>query len=397
MPPGNTVVLHISPTPFFADRGCHIRIRNEVRALDQRGYTPVVCTYHLGSDVEGMDIRRTWRIPGYTKLTAGFSPYRFVADFLLFWVVLGVAVKERPVLLHGHLHEGVVIGWLVKYCLFWRKLPLIMDMQGSLTGELIDYGTLRQEGVLVRALRRIEQLICRMPDKIFCSSVRSRAVVQTAFGIAAEKTVLVPDVVPEMFFSATPCDNVCRYPLNPEFFTGIYTGSLLPGKGLESLLDAVRLFLEQEAQAQFILLGYPVEEAELFVRRHHLDARVFLVGQRPYEELRQWLALADIAVEPKREASGEASGKVLHYMAAGLAVVCFDTENNRALLGDGAFVSSKLTAEGLAEALHVSKNEVSQRKEKGTKNRQLVAEVYSTAAVGALLEKEYARLHGDFV
>ena len=31
------LVLHIAPTPFFADRGCHIRIRNEIEALRREG------------------------------------------------------------------------------------------------------------------------------------------------------------------------------------------------------------------------------------------------------------------------------------------------------------------------------------------------------------------------
>lgn len=75
------IVLHIAPTPFFADRGCHIRIRNEVEALRPYPYRLIVCTYHHGNDVEGMDIRRIPAVPGYTKLDAGYSPFRFLADF----------------------------------------------------------------------------------------------------------------------------------------------------------------------------------------------------------------------------------------------------------------------------------------------------------------------------
>ena len=50
-------VLHIAPTPFFADRGCHIRIRNEIEALRQEGIEVVLCTYHHGQDVAGIKAR----------------------------------------------------------------------------------------------------------------------------------------------------------------------------------------------------------------------------------------------------------------------------------------------------------------------------------------------------
>jgi glycosyltransferase involved in cell wall biosynthesis len=63
-----------------------------------------------------------------------------------------------------------------------------------------------------------------------------------------------------------------------------------------------------------------------------------LTGQIPFDELAGYLALAAVALEPKMSGSGEASGKLVNYMAAGLPVVCFDTPNNRDMLaGDGFF------------------------------------------------------------
>lgn len=115
-------IIHIAPTPFFANRGCHIRIRNEIDGLLQRGEDVVLCTYGLGNDVGDIDIRRIVAIPGYTRTEAGFSPFKFIADFLLFFLVLYTAWQEKPDVLHGHLHEGAFIGWAVKTVLFWRRI-----------------------------------------------------------------------------------------------------------------------------------------------------------------------------------------------------------------------------------------------------------------------------------
>ncbi|MFW2404279.1 MAG: glycosyltransferase family 1 protein, partial [Gammaproteobacteria bacterium] len=76
-------VLHIAPTPFFADRGCHIRIRGIVGGLAERGYENLVCTYSIGRDVEGVQTRRCATIPGYTKTEAGPSAFKYVADVFL--------------------------------------------------------------------------------------------------------------------------------------------------------------------------------------------------------------------------------------------------------------------------------------------------------------------------
>ena len=41
----------IAPTPYFSDRGCHVRIYEEAKALKARSHEVVIVTYHLGRDV----------------------------------------------------------------------------------------------------------------------------------------------------------------------------------------------------------------------------------------------------------------------------------------------------------------------------------------------------------
>ena len=44
-------VLVVAPTPFFADRGTHIRILEEALALEKLDYDITIATYHIGKDV----------------------------------------------------------------------------------------------------------------------------------------------------------------------------------------------------------------------------------------------------------------------------------------------------------------------------------------------------------
>ena len=114
-------VLHIAPTPFFSDRGCHIRIQGIISALQRKSVHNVLCTYHQGREVPGIITRRVSHIPGYTKQEAGPSGYKYLADILLFLKVCSTIFTYRPDIIHGHLHEGALLGWAAKTLFFWRK------------------------------------------------------------------------------------------------------------------------------------------------------------------------------------------------------------------------------------------------------------------------------------
>src|SRR3989344_5882793 len=107
-------ILMIVPTPFFADRGCHMRIFEEARALKKQGHEITICTYHNGRDIGGLDIRRIINIPWYKKLEAGPSYHMFYLDFLLLIKTLKIALSDKYDIIYAHLHEGALIGWVVK-------------------------------------------------------------------------------------------------------------------------------------------------------------------------------------------------------------------------------------------------------------------------------------------
>jgi glycosyltransferase involved in cell wall biosynthesis len=396
-PEQHKTVLHIAPTPFFADRGCHIRIRNEVEALRSYPYQITICTYHHGHDVEGLDIRRIPALPGYTKLDAGYSPFRFFADFLLFFLVLKTVWQEQPSLLHCHLHEGVLIGWAVKICLFWRKIRVLMDMQGSLSGELAAYKAFDNLPFVLKFFRAVEGLICRMPDFFFCSSLQSCQVLEKEFQVSPEKILLLQDVVPDAVFQAS----VSAPSLPPRFQELVpkdkqvilYTGSLLPGKGVQHILEAMHTLCTDRDDLFFVLAGYPLKDAEQYIREHQLEQICLLPGQVAYCDLSRWLALGDVALEPKEADSGEASGKLLHYMAAGLPVVCFATENNHKILGQAGYYAPSSDAQGLIAGIEAALADKKEAQARGEQGRKQVQSRYSSAAVGQVLHDVYRRFY----
>ena len=385
-----TPIIHIGPTPFFSNRGCHIRILNEIDGLASSGRRVILCTYGLGADVEGLEVRRIWSIPGYTKTAAGFSLFKPLADILLFFLVLKVAYQERAGLLHGHLHEGGLIGWCVKVALFWRNITLIMDIQGSLSGELRSYGTFRKLPFMLNLFYFLERIICLMPDKIVCSSPASREFLHRSCKVDRHKLELVGDVVPASFFTSDHSDGARqKLGLPADKQVVIYTGSLLPGKGIDLLIEAMEPLLRKRGDTVFALIGYPLERVQEKVVQAGLGDRVVMPGEVAYSQLSEWLYAADLAVDPKTGGAGEASGKVLHYMAAGLAVVCFDTENNRDFLGTNGFYAAAETGADLAAAIDLALTDGEARRKYGASCRARAEKDFSSDAAGQQLHLLY--------
>ena len=135
-------VLMIAPTPFFADRGCHTQIYEEIRALSKLKHEIVLCTYGLGRNVPGVRIIRSVNLPWYKKLTAGPSYTKILLLPFLTLTVLKTILSFNPNIIHGHLHEGALIARVCKF--FFPSKKYIFDMQGSLTGETLQHGFVKK-------------------------------------------------------------------------------------------------------------------------------------------------------------------------------------------------------------------------------------------------------------
>jgi len=98
----------------------------------------------------------------------------------------------------------------------------------------------------------------------------------------------------------------------------LYTGALLKSKGIDYLWQAIPHVLKKNPEVYFVIVGYPVEESQKTVAALGVAQRCIFVGQVDFFKLPAYLFLADLAVDPKLDEAGEASGKIINYMGAGL-------------------------------------------------------------------------------
>jgi glycosyltransferase involved in cell wall biosynthesis len=324
-------VLVIAPTPFFGDRGCHVRILEEVRALAGLGITCEIATYSAGCDVPGVRLHRTARIPGVRARDLGPSYGRPLLDAALTRTAWRAMRRFRPQVLHAHLHEGIVIGAVLRQ---FSGVPLVADLQGSLTAELIDHRFLAEAGTAATAMRRVERWLVRQPDAILVSSTAGVAPLGAA-GVGGHRIESLPDGVDLVRFQPMAPDRALAAELGVAGKqTIVFLGVLTEYQGVDVLIDAVRDVVRDVPDAHFLIMGYPNEEKyRALVRARGLETAVTLTGRIPYDQAARHLTLGSIAVSAKRSLT-EANGKLLNYMACGLATVATDTAVNRELLGE---------------------------------------------------------------
>ena len=369
-------VLMIAPTPFFADRGCHVKILEEVRALSRRNIDVKVVTYHIGRNIEGVDIQRIVNIPWYKKLEAGPSIHKYYLDLLLAFKAIKVAARFKPDIIHAHLHEGVFAGKIVQ--LFIRK-PLIADYQGSMVGEMLDHGFMKRNSFPFRFNSWLERTVNKWPQKIIFSSSGAKEFFLANFNVNCEKVV--------SFIEGTNTDE-----FHPGYDTSrlreklnlpggkkivIYLGVLTKYQGVDILIDSINDVKHKFNDVHFLIVGFPnLEYYTEMAQKLGVSDWVTFTGRVNHEDVPKYLNLADIGVSLKLSKT-EANGKLFGYMAVGLPCLVFDTKTNKEILGDTGIYAEYNSKKSFVEKLIFLLENEKTAKEYGRIARLRVLEKYT--------------------
>lgn len=363
-------ILMIAPTPYFSDRGCHVRIYEEADALRRLGHDVLICTYHLGRDLGDFKIWRTIKIPWYKKTAAGASWHKFYLDIFLLFISAKAVLTFKPDIIHAHLHEGAFIALILR-AIF--KKPVLFDYQGSLSSESVDHHFVGPKNPLLKLAKYVEHRVDSSADFLITSAPR-------ALAVSHKETVF--DGVDIGSFKP---DLSKREPQ-----TVVYLGLLGPYQGTDLLLEAFAKVVAEFPQARLLIRGFPkVEQYQKLAVSLGVAQNVEIAGAVGYKEAADFLNRGSVAVAPKISAT-EANQKILAYMACGLRVVGFKTEINTQMLGGDQFLAKSGDADDFSEKLKFMLSlPPATLAEIGQKNRQRAEELYSWDKVGAKLTAVY--------
>lgn len=383
-------VLMIAPTSFFSDYGCHIRIAQEAQELQRRGHTVLIATYHNGDAVDGLQIVRSVDVPWIKRTLVGSSRHKLYLDIVLSWRVLRAAWQFKPDIIHAHLHEGGLIGAILKRII---GKPLIFDYQGSMTAEMIDHHFLSgYDAPLYKPLYALETWINRQADIVLTSSENARTMLIDEFAHPAAQVRTIADGIDTTYFAPqlpnASLREVLGIPAQRRII--VYLGLLAPYQGTNLLIEAIPQVIAAIPDVHFLIMGYPDPESyRNYAESLGVGEYVSLPGRIRYLDSHLYLGLGTIAVAPKMSRS-EGSGKIPQYMALGLPVITFDSAVSRQYLGEHGIYARYGDRDDLAQRIIDTLNDDALRERTSAANRAIALAHHSTQHIGPALEAVYA-------
>lgn len=394
MPSSPFNILMIAPTSFFSDYGGHIRILEESRALQALGHRVTIVTYYKGNDLPDLTIYRTRKLPWHTEYEVGSSRHKLIFDLYLAHKAWELCRQLRPQIIHGHMHEGALIGSLLARR--WH-LPLLFDFQGSLSREMVDHHFIPPQGFIYKTVNRVEQFICHQPQAILTSSLRAQEWLTKEFAVPPNRVHPLPDCANTDLFTPQATTPVEKERLRQQW--GIpahrqiiaYLGLLADYQGIDHLIQAAVLLKNYDIH--FLIMGFPnVDHYKTVADNMGVADFVTFTGRVDYyHQAPALLSLGDVAVSAKQSMT-EGSGKVLNYMALAQPVVAYDTPVHREYLGEWGVYVPAGDVNGLANAILNLCQNPSARAQLGQGLRQRVLAHYSWQVAAQKIEQLYERL-----
>jgi glycosyltransferase involved in cell wall biosynthesis len=395
--PGNRPlnVLMVAPTSFFSDYGGHIRILEESLALKSLGQQVTIVTYHQGKDVPDLNIRRTRSLPWHADYEVGSSRHKLAFDVYLLAKTMKEGFRIRPDIVHGHMHEGALIGAALARVL---RIPLVFDFQGGLTGEMVDHGFLDTGGHVYPWMRRLERFIDHLPDAILTSSIRAKDILVEEFSVIPENIHPLPDNVDTNRFDPSRFSNEEKMALKEQLGIPVdrpivaYLGLLADYQGTPQLIEAAAHLVHNGANIHFLVMGFPrVDAYREMARQAGINDSITFTGKVEYNLAPRFLCLGDLSVSTKISAT-EGSGKVLNYMAMAQPVAAFDTPVHREYLGELGRYAPIRDSSALARVIADLVADPVQGRVLGKKLRERAVDQYSWERAGQSITELYLSL-----
>jgi len=338
-------ILTIAATPFFSDRGCHVRIYNAAKYLQKFGARVKICTYFDGANVAGLDVEKIKKVGWYKKKSPGFSWGKFWLDIKLIFLCRKTIRAFQPDVIHAHLYEGLGVGYIAKKLAF-RNVPIVIDLQADLDEEFRNYN--QNNYIARRIFVWLSQKLINSCDWLVLSSENLLPKMQTIFRHKGRVAVIRDGVALDLFRNIPKVaekdrekiEEIKKWKADKKLL--VYIGGLSDNKGVWDMLECFKKIAAESDGWKLLVGGFGIDEEKYknYISDNNLNDSIFITGKVNYFSLPAYLALAEAGIDPKNS-STESSGKIVNLMAAGLPIICFENEFNRARLGNkGLFIKS---------------------------------------------------------
>ena len=244
---------------------------------------------------------------------------------------------------------------------------------------------------LMPVLRRYMRWIINRCDVVLEDSVAHQQAARAIYQVVPEKFVAIPVGADETVFEPVPMHTHTDSPMEVFFY-----GTMLPLHGLETILQAVKLVLEQQRKrVHFTIVGgsnnkHSLARIESFLSEHKLLSDVTHLPWVPYLELPAYIAKSDVCLGgpfgDTAQAASVITGKTYQFLAMGKpTIVSMLDETDFFQDRVNLLVCQRGEASALAQAILWCLHNRELLPEIGKQGRELFEERFSAPRLAQLL------------
>jgi glycosyltransferase involved in cell wall biosynthesis len=308
--------------------GQFVHLEELTRALEREGHEVLIVgpaavqTEQFGSDAGIVDLLKRF-LPRALYEALEFA-YSVPAYFRLLRAIRGF----RPDVVYERYQLFFPTGvWATRRC----RLPMLLEVNAPLLQERAKHsGGIALQGLASWSERYVwnAAAYCLPVTRVLADMVQ-------ATGVPDERLKVIPNGIDFSRFDGAPSrdEAKARLGLQGRLVLG-FVGFIRDWHGLERVLQYVAAHPEQNASVLLVGDGPARSDLEALAVQLGIADRVQVTGIVQRDEVAQWLAAFDIALQPDVTAYASPL-KLFEYMYCGLPVIAPDTPNIREILANG--------------------------------------------------------------
>ena len=377
-------VLLLAPHPFYIDRGTPIDVLLVLRVLAERVNVQVdVVAYHEGRDVDlpNTRIHRIAALPFLRNIRPGFSLKKLLCDVLFFFRAWGLVRANR----YDFVHAGEQAVFFAMFFRWVYRIPYAYDIDSSISQQLVEKRP---------ALAPFASLFDRFERAAMRRSLINFPVCNALGDLcrrnADTKYVVLHDISQLQDPDSGDPDRL-RHETGLSGTIFLYSGNLEAYQGIDLLLESFAVALQKEAELGLVVVGGHPEDVDQYRRRARelgIDKRTIFTGARPFADLVDYLAGADVLVCPRIRGINTPM-KVFPYLHSGKPVLVTDLPTHSQVLTPKVAVLAPARPEDFADGMLMLARDAELRKRLGAAGRAFAEENHTYQAHQRRLHAAY--------